>query len=117
MKGISFPFRFTGGKTAISVADASKVDKIKESLEQIVLSAKSEHLEGDVGTLTSEMLFKSDGNMIGYYADQIKQDIVEQEKRIKDVEVYIAFDNAKTAINVVITYTVDGKSLSQTVEI
>lgn len=117
MKGISFPFRFIGGKTTTSTADASNVTKIRESIEQIILSSKAEHLEQNVGTVTSEMLFKSDGNMIGYYADQIKRDILEQEQRITDLEVFVAFDQNKSAITVVVTYKVDGKSLSQTVEI
>lgn len=100
-RGPSFPFRIEGGRTAESVFDATDIQKIRESVMQIIQTGVDERVSRTIGTVASRLVFASEYVQFAALADRLKEDLETQEARIRDVVVNVeAYDDGRIVIRV-----------------
>lgn len=93
-KGISFPFRYgANGGANTSELTMSDSDRIKESVNQILLTRKGERINNpEIGSNIHHYLFESSSDVttLALIKDEIEECLSEQEPRIElqDVRVY-----------------------------
>ena len=108
-KGISFPFRVSvrGGAT-MSVANTNSVDKIVESMQQIVLTREGERcMEYDVYSQIDKLIFNIDDDTLRQACEYMLKDAINRlETRVTVNEVRLARDENTGIIYALVNFTV-----------
>lgn len=109
-KGISFPFRVSvrGGAT-MSVANTNSVDKIVESMQQIVLTREGERcMEYDVYSQIDKLIFNIEDDTLRQVCEYMLRDAINRlETRVKVNEVRLARDENTGIIYALVNFTVN----------
>ena len=108
-KGISFPFRVSvrGGAT-MSVANTNSVDKIVESMQQIVLTREGERcMEYDVYSQIDKLIFNIEDDTLRQVCEYMLKDAINRlETRVTVNEVRLARDENTGIIYALVNFTV-----------
>lgn len=109
-KGISFPFRVSvrGGAT-MSVANTNSVDKIVESMQQIVLTREGERcMEYDVYSQIDKLIFNIEDDTLRQVCEYMLRDAINRlETRVTVNEVRLARDEKTGIIYALVNFTVN----------
>lgn len=109
-KGISFPFRVSvrGGAT-MSVANTNSVDKIVESMQQIVLTREGERcMEYDVYSQIDKLIFNIEDDTLRQVCEYMLRDAINRlETRVTVNEVRLARDENTGIIYALVNFTVN----------
>lgn len=109
-KGISFPFRVSvrGGAT-MSVANTNSVDKIVESMQQIVLTREGERcMEYDVYSQIDKLIFNIEDDTLRQVCEYMLKDAINRlETRVTVNEVRLARDESTGIIYALVNFTVN----------
>ena len=109
-KGISFPFRVSvrGGAT-MSVANTNSVDKIVESMQQIVLTREGERcMEYDVYSQIDKLIFNIEDDTLRQVCEYMLKDAINRlETRVTVNEVRLARDENTGIIYALVNFTVN----------
>lgn len=109
-KGISFPFRVSvrGGAT-MSVANTNSVDKIVESMQQIVLTREGERcMEYDVYSQIDKLIFNIEDDTLRQVCEYMLKDAINRlETRVTVNEVRLARDEKTGIIYALVNFTVN----------
>ena len=109
-KGISFPFRVSvrGGAT-MSVANTNSVDKIVESMQQIVLTREGERcMEYDVYSQIDKLVFNIEDDTLRQVCEYMLKDAINRlETRVTVNEVRLARDEKTGIIYALVNFTVN----------
>ena len=109
-KGISFPFRVSvrGGAT-MSVANTNSVDKIVESMQQIVLTREGERcMEYDVYSQIDKLIFNIEDDTLRQVCEYMLKDAINRlETRVTVNEVRLARDENTEIIYALVNFTVN----------
>ena len=109
-KGISFPFRVSvrGGAT-MSVANTNSVDKIVESMQQIVLTREGERcMEYDVYSQIDKLIFNIEDDTLRQVCEYMLRDAINRlETRVTVNEVRLARDENTEIIYALVNFTVN----------
>lgn len=109
-KGISFPFRVSvrGGAT-MSVANTNSVDKIVESMQQIVLTREGERcMEYDVYSQIDKLIFNIEDDTLRQVCEYMLGDAINRlETRVTVNEVRLARDENTGIIYALVNFTVN----------
>ena len=109
-KGISFPFRVSvrGGAT-MSVANTNSVDKIVESMQQIVLTREGERcMEYDVYSQIDKLIFNIEDDTLRQVCEYMLGDAINRlETRVTVNEVRLARDESTGIIYALVNFTVN----------
>ena len=109
-KGISFPFRVSvrGGAT-MSVANTNSVDKIVESMQQIVLTREGERcMEYDVYSQIDKLIFNIEDDTLRQVCEYMLRDAINRlETRVTVSEVRLARDENTGIIYALVNFTVN----------
>lgn len=109
-KGISFPFRVSvrGGAT-MSVANTNSVDKIVESMQQIVLTREGERcMEYDVYSQIDKLIFNIEDDTLRQVCEYMLKDAINRlETRVTVNEVRLARDEKTEIIYALVNFTVN----------
>ena len=109
-KGISFPFRVSvrGGAT-MSVANTNSVDKIVESMQQIVLTREGERcMEYDVYSQIDKLIFNIEDDTLRQVCEYMLKDAINRlETRVTVNEVRLARDEGTEIIYALVNFTVN----------
>ena len=109
-KGISFPFRVSvkGGAT-MSVANTNSVDKIVESMQQIVLTREGERcMEYDVYSQIDKLIFNIEDDTLRQVCEYMLKDAINRlETRVTVNEVRLARDKKTGIIYALVNFTVN----------
>ena len=109
-KGISFPFRVSvrGGAT-MSVANTNSVDKIVESMQQIVLTREGERcMEYDVYSQIDKLIFNIEDDTLRQVCEYMLGDAINRlETRVTVNEVRLARDEKTGIIYALVNFTVN----------
>lgn len=112
-KGISFPFRVSvrGGAT-MSVANTNSVDKIVESMQQIVLTREGERcMEYDVYSQIDKLIFNIEDDTLRQVCEYMLKDAINRlETRVTVNEVRLARDEKTGIIYALVNFTVNKTS-------
>lgn len=116
-KGPSFPFRIVGGSTVTSTFSEEELTKISESVLQIVQTGVEERISRTIGSIATRLVFVSDYDLFSAMAERLKQDIEDQEPRIREVAVTLEVpEDGKVVIG--IRYKVrEEEEIEQTLEV
>ena len=109
-KGIFFPFRVSvrGGAT-MSVANTNSVDKIVESMQQIVLTREGERcMEYDVYSQIDKLIFNIEDDTLRQVCEYMLGDAINRlETRVTVNEVRLARDEKTGIIYALVNFTVN----------
>ena len=109
-KGISFPFRVSvrGGAT-MSVANTNSVDKIVESMQQIVLTREGEIcMEYDVYSQIDKLIFNIEDDTLRQVCEYMLKDAINRlETRVTVNDVRLARDEKTGIIYALVNFTVN----------
>lgn len=109
-KGISFPFRVSvrGGAT-MSVANTNSVDKIVESMQQIVLTREGERcMEYDVYSQIDKLIFNIEDDTLRQVCEYMLKDAINRlETRVTVNDVRLARDEKTGIIYALVNFTVN----------
>jgi len=109
-KGISFPFRVSvrGGAT-MSVANTNSVDKIVESMQQIVLTREGERcMEYDVYSQIDKLIFNIEDDTLRQVCEYMLRDAINRlETRVTVNDVRLARDEKTGIIYALVNFTVN----------
>ena len=109
-KGISFPFRVSvrGGAT-MSVANTNSVDKIVESMQQIVLTREGERcMEYDVYSQIDKLIFNIEDDTLRQVCEYMLRDAINRlETRVTVNDVRLARDEKTEIIYALVNFTVN----------
>ena len=109
-KGISFPFRVSvrGGAT-MSVANTKSVDKIVESMQQIVLTREGERcMEYDVYSQIDKLIFNIEDDTLRQVCEYMLKDAINRlETRVTVNDVRLARDEKTGIIYALVNFTVN----------
>ena len=109
-KGISFPFRVSvrGGAT-MSVANINSVDKIVESMQQIVLTREGERcMEYDVYSQIDKLIFNIEDDTLRQVCEYMLKDAINRlETRVTVNDVRLARDENTGIIYALVNFTVN----------
>ena len=111
-RGISFPFRISSkGGAAMSVANSNSVEKLVESMQQIVGISEGERcMEFNVYSEVRSLLFSSvdtDDTILSVCEYMVKDSINRLEPRVTVNDVVIKFDEDSNSIIAVVNFTVN----------
>ena len=111
-RGISFPFRISSkGGAAMSVANSNSVEKLVESMQQIVGISEGERcMEFNVYSEVRSLLFSSvdtDDTILSVCEYMVKDAINRLEPRVSVNDVVINFDEITNSIIAVVNFTVN----------
>ena len=111
-RGISFPFRISSkGGAAMSVANSNSVEKLVESMQQIVGISEGERcMEFNVYSEVRSLLFSSvdtDDTILSVCEYMVKDAINRLEPRVSVNDVVIKFDEITNSIIAVVNFTVN----------
>ena len=109
-KGISFPFRISAsGGAAMSVANSNSVERLVESMQQIVGTSEGERcMEFQVYSEIRELLFNNtdnDDTLLSVCEYMVKDAINRLEPRVTVNDVVIRFDESNNSIIAVVNFT------------
>ena len=109
-RGISFPFRVSvrGGAT-MSVANTNSVDKIVESMQQIVLTREGERcMEYDVYSQIDKLIFNIEDDTLRQVCEYMLKDAINRlETRVTVNDVRLARDEKTGIIYALVNFTVN----------
>lgn len=110
-KGISFPFRVSiqGGAT-MSVANANSVDKLVESMQQILLTREGERcMEFEVFSQIDHLIYNvlDDPTLLQVCEYMVKDAINRLEGRVTVNDVAIVQDKGSSSLFAVVNFTVN----------
>ena len=109
-KGISFPFRVSvrGGAT-MSVANTNSVDKIVESMQQIVLTREGERcMEYDVYSQIDKLIFNIEDDTLRQVCEYMLKDAINRlETRVTVNDVRLGRDEKTGIIYALVNFTVN----------
>lgn len=111
-RGISFPFRISSkGGAAMSVANSNSVEKLVESMQQIVGISEGERcMEFNVYSEVRSLLFSSvdtDDTILSVCEYMVKDAINRLEPRVTVNDVVIKFDEDSNSIIAIVNFTVN----------
>lgn len=109
-KGISFPFRVSVRRGAtMSVANTNSVDKIVESMQQIVLTREGERcMEYDVYSQIDKLIFNIEDDTLRQVCEYMLKDAINRlETRVTVNEVRLARDENTGIIYALVNFTVN----------
>ena len=109
-KGISFPFRVSArGGATMSVANTNSVDKIVESMQQIVLTREGERcMEYDVYSQIDKLIFNIEDDTLRQVCEYMLKDAINRlETRVTVNEVRLARDEKTGIIYALVNFTVN----------
>lgn len=109
-RGISFPFRISvkGGAT-MSVANSNSVEKIVESMQQIVMTREGERcMEFQVFSLIDNLIYNilEDETLLQVCKFMVKDAINRLEKRVTVNDVEIVQDEKTNSLYALVNFTV-----------
>lgn len=106
LKGLSFPLKFNKRG---SLSTTTSVDKIKENIKALILTAAGERLMSPrLGTVGYEHLFRNiDPLEIGLIKHQIRMGVEAGESRVTVVDVEVAQPEVDGQLQIHMTFKID----------